>query len=65
MRDKRVEIGWTWFGPEFWGKGLNIQVKSLMLKYCFEVLDFERVEFKTVNDKRQTKGHDFLQCFKI
>lgn len=47
MRDKRIEIGWTWFGPEFWGKGLNIQAKYLMLKYCFEVLHFERVEFKT------------------
>lgn len=47
IRDKRAEIGWTWFAPEFWGKGLNAQVKYLMLKYCFEVLDFERVEFKT------------------
>lgn len=47
MRDKRIEIGWTWFGAEFWGKGLNTQAKYLMLKYCFEVLDFERVEFKT------------------
>ena len=47
MRDRRIEIGWTWFGPEFWGKGLNIQAKYLMLKYCFEVLHFERVEFKT------------------
>lgn len=47
MRDKRVEIGWTWFGPAFWGKGLNTQAKYLMLKYCFEGLDFERVEFKT------------------
>lgn len=47
IRDKRVELGWTWFGAEFWGKGLNTQAKYLMLKYCFEVLDFERVEFKT------------------
>ena len=47
MRDKRIEIGWTWFGGEFWGKGLNTQTKYLMLKYCFELLDFERVEFKT------------------
>ncbi len=47
MRDKRIEIGWTWFGPEFWGKGFNNQAKYLMLRYCFEVLEFERVEFKT------------------
>ncbi len=47
VRDKRIEIGWTWFGPQFWGKGLNIQAKYLMLRYCFEELEFERVEFKT------------------
>jgi RimJ/RimL family protein N-acetyltransferase len=47
MRDKRIEIGWTWFAPEFWGKGLNNQAKYLMLKYCFEELGFERAEFKT------------------
>jgi RimJ/RimL family protein N-acetyltransferase len=47
MRDKRIEIGWTWFGPQYWGKGLNTRAKYLMLKYCFEELEMERVEFKT------------------
>jgi len=46
-RDKRIEIGWTWLGKEYQGKGINNQVKYLMISYCFEVLDFERVEFKT------------------
>ena len=46
-RDKRIEIGWTWLGKEYHGKGINNQVKYLMISYCFEVLDFERVEFKT------------------
>jgi len=46
-RDKRVEIGWTWLGREFQGKGINDKVKYLLLKYCFEELDYERVEFKT------------------
>ncbi len=46
-RDKRIEIGWTWLGKEYHGKGINNQVKYLMIGYCFEVLDFERVEFKT------------------
>ena len=46
-RDKRIEIGWTWLGQEYQGKGINNQVKYLMISYCFEVLDFERVEFKT------------------
>lgn len=45
--DGRVEIGWTWLGREFQGKGINTQMKYLMLEYCFEKLDLERVEFKT------------------
>lgn len=45
--DKRVEIGWTWLGKAFQGTGINDQIKYLMINYCFEKLDFERVEFKT------------------
>ena len=32
---------------EFQGNGINDQLKYLMLKYCFDNLNFERVEFKT------------------
>ena len=46
-RDKRVEIGWTWLSRAFQGKGLNDHSKYLLLKYCFEELGCERVEFKT------------------
>ena len=46
-RDKRIEIGWTWLGKNFWGKGINDEVKYLMFRYCFENLDFVRVECKT------------------
>lgn len=45
--DKRIEIGWTWLGKSFQGKGINDQAKYLLLKYCFEDLDCKRVEFKT------------------
>lgn len=46
-RDKRAEIGWTWICRESQGMGINDQSKYLLLKYCFEELGFERVEFKT------------------
>ena len=46
-RDSRLEIGWTWLGKEFQGKGLNTRVKRLMLQFAFEYLEVERVEFKT------------------
>jgi len=46
-RDKRIEIGWTWISKDYQGKGINNQIKYLMLKYGFETLNFERIEFKT------------------
>lgn len=47
MKDKRLEIGWTWLGKEFRGTIINKQAKFLLLQYAFEHLKFERVEFKT------------------
>ncbi len=46
-RDNRLEIGWTWLGKAFQGEGYNSEIKKLMLTYCFETLELERVEFKT------------------
>ncbi|PSL07573.1 GNAT family N-acetyltransferase [Cecembia rubra] len=46
-RDQRIEIGWTWISLEYQGLGYNQRMKKLMLSYCFEKLDMERVEFKT------------------
>ena len=45
--DNRIEIGWTWISKDYQGKRINDQVKYLMIGYCFDVLDFLRVEFKT------------------
>lgn len=47
MYDKRLEIGGTWIGKNYQGKGINDQIKYLMLEYCFETLKLERVELKT------------------
>jgi RimJ/RimL family protein N-acetyltransferase len=47
IKDKRLEIGWTWLGKEFRGTSINKQCKLLLLQYAFEHLKFERVEFKT------------------
>ena len=44
---RNLEIGWTWYLPEFWGKGYNEECKYLLLKHCFEVLDLKRVQIVT------------------
>ncbi|KJY40503.1 GCN5 family acetyltransferase, partial [Streptomyces sp. NRRL B-1568] len=45
--DRRLEIGWSWLGRDFRGKGVNRWAKYLLLRHAFETLGAERVEFKT------------------
>jgi RimJ/RimL family protein N-acetyltransferase len=47
LLDLRLEIGWSWLGGNFKGSGLNRHAKFAIMQYAFEVLGFERVEFKT------------------
>jgi RimJ/RimL family protein N-acetyltransferase len=46
-RDGRLEIGWSWLGLDFQGKGINRWAKYLLMEHAFETLGAERVEFKT------------------
>lgn len=48
-KDKRLEIGWTWYSPAVWGKVHNKECKYLLLQYIFETLKFNRVEFRMVH----------------
>lgn len=56
VKDRRVEIGWTWLAPAYHGHGLNNVVKFLMLQYGFEKLDAHRIEFKTDNANPRSCG---------
>jgi len=57
MHDLRLEIGWSWLGKEFRGTDVNRHSKYAMMKYAFDILQFERVEFKTdVLNERARKG---------
>ncbi len=44
---KKLEIGWTWLHPDYWGTEVNLECKLLLLTYCFEELKTYRVQFKT------------------
>ncbi|MBN8853454.1 MAG: hypothetical protein BGO55_18510 [Sphingobacteriales bacterium 50-39] len=48
-RDKRLEIGHTWYIPDVWGKVYNKECKLLLLQYAFEQLHFHRVEFRVAH----------------
>ncbi|MDQ3843187.1 MAG: GNAT family N-acetyltransferase [Bacteroidota bacterium] len=44
-KQKRLDIGYTWYIPEVWSKVYNKECKLLLLQYAFEILSFNRVEF--------------------
>jgi RimJ/RimL family protein N-acetyltransferase len=53
----RVEIGWSWLGTRFQGRGVNRWAKFLMLEHAFGPMAAERVEFKTdALNQRARKG---------
>lgn len=57
MHDLRAEIGWSWLGKDFRSTGINKHAKFAMMRYAFEELSFERIEFKTdVENARARKG---------
>lgn len=58
-KDGRLEIGWSWLGHEYRGKGINRWSKFLMLRHAFERLGAERVEFKT--DRLNTRARRGLR----
>jgi RimJ/RimL family protein N-acetyltransferase len=47
LEHKRLEIGWTWYGPSFQRTGLNRNCKFLLLSWGFEKLGLNRIELKT------------------
>lgn len=55
--DLRLEIGSSWLGKDFRGTDVNRHSKFSMMRYAFEELNFERVEFKTdVLNERARNG---------
>ena len=46
-QEARLEIGGSWLGLDFQGKGVNRWAKYLLLEQAFEQLGAARVEFKT------------------
>ena len=53
VKNRRVEIGWTWIGKDFQRTRVNTEAKLLMLRHAFEYWKCIRVELKTdaLNEK--------------
>ena len=49
-----VQLGFTWYGKEFQRTHVNRNCKYLLLKYAFEDLKIERVEFRADNNNTKS-----------
>jgi N-acetyltransferase len=46
VQNRRVEIGWTWYGRPYQRRAFNTEAKLLMLNHAFERMNCIRVEFR-------------------
>jgi RimJ/RimL family protein N-acetyltransferase len=51
---KTLQLGYTWYGKDFRGTGLNKHCKLLLLQFAFETLGMERVEFRADNNNQRS-----------
>lgn len=63
LQFKTLQLGYTWYGKQFRGTGLNKHCKFLLLQFAFETLDMERVEFRAdFNNKRSIAAMVSIGC---
>jgi len=54
LANKCLQFGFTWYGKQFQGTGLNKHCKKLLLEFAFEKMEMERVEFRADNDNKRS-----------
>lgn len=58
-QDRGLEIGGTWYGPEFQRTVVNTECKYLLLQHAFETLGCIRVQLKT--DQRNERSQRAIE----
>lgn len=62
-KNKTLQIGYTWYGKDFQGTGLNKHCKYLLLEFAFEKLDVKRIEFRAdAQNQRSIQAMKSLGC---
>ncbi len=46
LTNKTLQLGFTWYGKDYQGTGINKNCKYLLLNFAFEKMNVERVEFR-------------------
>ncbi|MDQ2885905.1 MAG: GNAT family N-acetyltransferase [Chloroflexota bacterium] len=55
LRDRGLEIGWTWLASSVQRTGANTECKYLLLRHAFETLGAIRVQLKTHHDNLRSQ----------
>jgi RimJ/RimL family protein N-acetyltransferase len=64
-QDRGLEIGGTWYGPEFQRTTVNTECKYLLLRHAFETLGCIRVQLKTdLRNERSQKAIERIGAVK-
>lgn len=64
VENAALQLGFTWYGKNFQGTGLNKNCKYLLLEFAFDVLKMERVEFRADNEnQRSINAMKSIGCF--
>jgi RimJ/RimL family protein N-acetyltransferase len=63
LHHQTLQLGFTWYGKEFQGTGLNKHCKFLLLQFAFEQIEMERVEFRAdINNARSIAAMKSIGC---
>ncbi len=54
LQNQTLQLGYTWYGSQFQGTGLNKHCKFLLLQFAFEQMGVERVEFRADNNNKRS-----------
>ncbi|HZG00426.1 MAG TPA: GNAT family protein [Chitinophagales bacterium] len=54
-RDKRLEIGGTWYKPAYWATAVNTDCKLALLTFAFETMNAHRVQLKTQHNNIRSR----------
>jgi RimJ/RimL family protein N-acetyltransferase len=58
LGNRNGEIGHTWLNPSVWRTRINTECKYMILRHCFETLNFIRVQLKT--DLRNVRSQEAI-----
>lgn len=63
LSNQTLQLGYTWYGKDFQGTGLNKHCKFLLLGFAFEEMGVERVEFRAdYANKRSIAAMQSIGC---